>query len=423
MRSTTTNAALVFVGVLAVVLVVAAVAPLVTGGSSGSDGAPAVGSVESEQYSPDRYSFEDDPGEATVEMDSRASNRTVLLHVGARTTQRDIRPLVNVLTENGHDVNIVGDRAASGGGFPGQPPTQPGFGGGEVDIAGNLESADAFVSVGATTYRPEQVEAIEQFAADGGRVLLLTEPRQLFSPNADTADLQSALGVYTEAGYVYNLAENDRNYQRVFVEPDGSGALTEGVDRAVFEGATPVRSASDTRLLSVIDGTQLSTTRDQTDAPVLVRADNVVLGGDTDFIDPENTLRADNDALVGNLADFLVTGESPAENGQSGNETGDGEVRTVTVAPDGEAVFEPQVVEIEPGTTVRFEWDSGGYNVNVLTQPAGGDWEGVPEVQSEGFVHEHTFETEGVYEFVSEPQRDQRMFGAVVVGDPPSSGP
>ena len=37
--------------------------------------------------------------------------------------------------------------------------------------------------------------------------------------------------------------------------------------------------------------------------------------------------------------------------------------------PDGEPVFEPQVLEIEPGTTVRFEWDSGGHNLAVVGQP------------------------------------------------------
>ena len=89
-----------------------------------------------------------------------------------------------------------------------------------------------------------------------------------------------------------------------------------------------------------------------------------------------NVQRADNNAFVGNLADFLVTGERELEN--AGNETGDdadsdgeseGEVVTVTVGPDGEPVFEPQVLEIEPGTTVRFEWDSGGHNLAVVGQP------------------------------------------------------
>ena len=39
---------------------------------------------------------------------------------------------------------------------------------------------------------------------------------------------------------------------------------------------------------------------------MLARDDGVVVVGDSDVFVPENTQRVDNDALIGNLADFLV---------------------------------------------------------------------------------------------------------------------
>jgi hypothetical protein len=71
-------------------------------------------------------------------------------------------------------------------------------------------------------------------------------------------------------------------------------------------------------VLRPVEGSELSTTRASTEAPLLVRTDGVVMVGDSDFLSPENAQRADNDALIGNLADFLVTNDRtpPGPEGQ-----------------------------------------------------------------------------------------------------------
>ena len=71
-------------------------------------------------------------------------------------------------------------------------------------------------------------------------------------------------------------------------------------------------------MLAPIEGSELSTTRSATEAPLLVRTDGVVMVGDSDFLSPENAQRADNDALIGNLADFLVSNDRtpPGPGGQ-----------------------------------------------------------------------------------------------------------
>jgi len=112
------------------------------------------------------------------------------------------------------------------------------------------------------------------------------------------------------------MVENDLNYQRVYAEPTGNSSLTAGVDRAMFETVTPVgTAAAGGGVLRPSEGSQLSTTRAATDAPVLARDGGVVVVGDSDFLVPENTQRVDNDVLVGNLADFLV------ENDRGGTRT------------------------------------------------------------------------------------------------------
>jgi hypothetical protein len=166
-------------------------------------------------------------------------------------------------------------------------------------------------------------------------VIVATEPDAAFDqPGA--VGLDSTLGVTTDPGYVYNMQENDLNYQRVYAAPTGEsdGALTEGVDRAVLPSATPVgTTVGGSDVLAPIEGSELSTTRASTEAPLLVRSDNVVMIGDSDFLSPENAQRADTDALIGNLADFLVSGGQTSPGGQraptgpqepSGNQTASG---------------------------------------------------------------------------------------------------
>jgi len=409
-----------FVVTLGLVLGAAAVAPMVIG-----DTGPSTPDIENPQYTDDDLLTDGTPGQADVTMSSDEDNNTVLIHTGRFVSERQVRPLVNALAAEGHEVRTFG--AGSAGPvrppIPGQPPRavappprQPPEEG--PSLEDRLSEADAFVSLGASGYTENDVEAIGNFTDNGGRVLLATDPDAEFSSDLGGAVLQTELGVAAEPGYVYNVAENDLNHLRVFGEPAGSGGLTEGVDRVVFETATPVTAAEEATTFRAIEGSQLSTTRADTQAAMLVRSGNVTFAGDAAFLAPENTQRADNDVLVGNIADFLVTGDREVPE-DSGDDTA---VETVAVGPGGEPTFEPQFLEVDPGTTVRFVWESDGHTVAVDERPDGADWQGVPEPQGEGFTHEHTFEVEGVYEYSSGSATDGRMRGGILVGDPPEPG-
>ncbi|PSQ28808.1 hypothetical protein BRD09_07155 [Halobacteriales archaeon SW_10_68_16] len=313
-----------FVVVLGLVVGVAALAPTVTGDTP-EQSMPA---IENPQYSDEDLIADGSPGEADVTMDAEAENQTIVIDpgiepgpdrprvpfffgsLGPETTERDVMPLVNALVENGHNVRIYTpeeNRERSG-------PPRPGSEDEQLSPVGEeLADADAFVTF-RTDYSDEALDDIETFASEDGRVLVATEPDESFEEPGG-AGLDSALGVTEQPGYVYNLEENDLNYQRIYAEPTGDAAVTEGVDRVVFPTAAPVAAAGSANgTLTPTEGAELSTTRAATDAPVLVQRGNVVMVGDTDFLVPENTQRADTDVLVGNLADFLVTNDrNPGE--------------------------------------------------------------------------------------------------------------
>ena len=89
---------------------------------------------------------------------------------------------------------------------------------------------------------------------------------------------------------------------------------------------------------------------------------------------------------------------------------------TVAVGADGGFTFDPETLEIDPGTTVLFVWEGDHHNIVVSERPDGADWEGVEDTHDDGFEHSHTFEVEGRYEYFCEPHQGQGMEGVVLVG-------
>lgn len=90
-------------------------------------------------------------------------------------------------------------------------------------------------------------------------------------------------------------------------------------------------------------------------------------------------------------------------------------VETVVVGPDGQNAFDPDTLEIEAGTTVRFTWDSSGHNVSPVSMPDDAEWDGEPSISDSGHEHEHTFEVAGRYEYVCDPHEGAGMVGELHV--------
>lgn len=84
----------------------------------------------------------------------------------------------------------------------------------------------------------------------------------------------------------------------------------------------------------------------------------------------------------------------------------------------GRMVFEPSVVKIQPGDTVKFVATDKGHNVEYI---AGMVPEGVEMVKSPlGQDVSITFDTAGAYGYKCTPHVFMGMVGLIVVGDDPN---
>ncbi|WP_256404829.1 halocyanin domain-containing protein [Haloplanus ruber] len=102
--------------------------------------------------------------------------------------------------------------------------------------------------------------------------------------------------------------------------------------------------------------------------------------------------------------------------------TGQDEV-TITVGAEGNGgafAFGPPAVQIDPGTTVVWEWNGEGGQHNVVAEE-GGDFESDLTAEA-GTTFEQTLDSEGVVKYFCQPHRALGMKGVVVVGSMPDSG-
>ncbi|GGJ15043.1 hypothetical protein GCM10008995_26080 [Halobellus salinus] len=117
---------------------------------------------------------------------------------------------------------------------------------------------------------------------------------------------------------------------------------------------------------------------------------------------------------------FLTTAAGTAVTaGAAGTATAqEGGSEEVIVGPGGDLVFEPGTddsLQILPGTTVTFTWDSDNHNIVVDSQPEGAGWEGHETIENTGFTYEHTFETLGTYEYYCAPHQTAGMVATIEV--------
>ncbi|PSQ10133.1 hypothetical protein BRC93_10570 [Halobacteriales archaeon QS_5_70_15] len=168
----------------------------------------------------------------------------------------------------------------------------------------------------AFPHSPEQVTAVESFADDGGRVVLLGEPTRvdvatgpfggsLVDVRSRLGRLGDGLGVAFGTDYLYDEVNNEGNYKRVLA--DGRGDLDDA--RAALYTATTVEAPGGERLLVTPETTRLSVQSGARRRPVAVRTGNVVAVGDTTFLTGAKPVVADNGRLARVIAAFAVGGD------------------------------------------------------------------------------------------------------------------
>jgi halocyanin-like protein len=98
--------------------------------------------------------------------------------------------------------------------------------------------------------------------------------------------------------------------------------------------------------------------------------------------------------------------------------TGQSEV-TVEVGAGQGLAFSPAAIQVDPGTTVTWEWTGEGGAHNVMDEDGNFESE---LTQEEGFTFTHTFEEEGITQYYCQPHKGVGMKGAVVVGGSSGGG-
>ena len=301
----------VFVLVVVAMTGIAATGALITADSPPT---PTDATVDHEHYTSADV-LEDaaiDRGDGEISFDS-SGEQTVLIHNAG--SPEDIEPIVDALVTHGHEVRFYG----AGGPTVVQQPAGPmietnvqsdvatdgATGSAEPSrLEAELNEVDAFMIIGtADQFEGADVDAIEQFAAGDGRVLIADDAASGFG---DSAELTSRFGLNFGNGYLYNMDENDANFQSIYAEA-GDSDLADGVDRIVVHQAVPVSAGDATPIATGLEETKHSTTREGGEYDIAVQQDNVVAVGDTELFRSLNYNRADNEVLIGNVLEFLTT--------------------------------------------------------------------------------------------------------------------
>ncbi len=268
------------------VLVISAIAPALIGGTA----PPAETNLTTSE--PEAFLPEGATGDGTVAMDRSAAGTVVMVDLshGNDISERTLGPLLSAMTDRGAEVQ-----------YHRSGPLEPA-----------LDNADALIVANPTrSYTSDELAAIDQFASRSGSVALLSDPQEnVIRPRTaatDGGDVMTRLGFYADPGYLYNLRENDLGYLNVYATPTGTTPLTAGIDRIALRSAAPVTATGGGADILRAEATR-STTRQTGAQTVAAQSGNVVLIGDTTFMQPEYATRADNNVLIGNLAEFLAGG-------------------------------------------------------------------------------------------------------------------
>lgn len=292
-----------FVGTLALVVIGAMVAGFVI-----ADTPPerSDATVENDYFTSEALleASEMTPRSGEIELDARPS-RTVLISTDG--DPNDLEPIVDALVEHGHDVRV---RGAGGSAVPitaitGTGTAQAGVSSAEDGLESELAETDALFIVGGSQLSETDHETVEEFSDAGGRVVLAADSTGTL--NSDIDGLTSRFGMALGGGYLYDMHDNDANYQRVYASGANAG-LADGVDEIVVDSAAPIRHDTGTAIATASGETKYSTTRQSGEFDVAVRNGNTVVIGDSDIATPLNYNRADNEQLLGNALEHLTAG-------------------------------------------------------------------------------------------------------------------
>jgi len=199
-----------------------------------------------------------------------------------------------------------------------------------LSLASHLHGATAFLVIAPTKkFTPEEQEAVVEFVADGGRLLLVADPTRpvqetseededewpslydIFFPTSAVPAINSLanrFGVHYFDDYLYNLENNAGNYRNVqFTNFARGHPLTQDIETLVFFASHSL--VGDGIPLVIGDGQTRSSARTGETGlvPAMLSANGRVLAlGDLTFLTPPYHTIGDNDRFLSHLADWLA---------------------------------------------------------------------------------------------------------------------
>jgi hypothetical protein len=195
------------------------------------------------------------------------------------------------------------------------------------DLVSALRPVNALVVVAPMAdYTAVEVQAVSDFVARGGRLLLIGDPTRFSFDFGDEGDalnvrldtdqiplnsLANEFDLVFNGDYLYNTVENEGNFRNIVLEQDGMSEshLTEDVERLAFYGSHSIQLGRDSQPLLTGDDNTWSSATDRPGGLALAAlggSERVLAVGDIDFLSEPYYTVFDNSRFIAHLADFLT---------------------------------------------------------------------------------------------------------------------
>lgn len=181
--------------------------------------------------------------------------------------------------------------------------------GGDI-VAKSHEATVLIIPIPSTTFSRDEIVAIKQFTAKGGRLILIGDPTRVRDVGGLNS-IASEYGVLYQQDYIYNLKTNDGNFRNViFSHFAKDNPLTDGLSNVVFQTAHSLRTSPDAGLVMGDDTTFISSSEKPGGvvAVALAGDGNALFLSDMNFLTPPYDSFDDNDHFIDNIVGFAVTG-------------------------------------------------------------------------------------------------------------------
>lgn len=252
-------------------------------------------------------------------------------------------------------------------------------------LADRLRNATALVVIAPhQSFTDQEIEAVTRFVAQGGRLLLVTDPSRyalrvefdayygeiatLSSDVAAINSLASRFGLAFADDYLYNTAEHAGNYQYVILKDFTKSPLTAGLEQVVFYAAHSI--AADEQTLITADERTTSSLSEQSGGLATMSlggGGRVLAVSDFTFMTEPYNGSADNNRLIANIADFIAAAARTYGLSDLPHFFGDDVDLILLTGEPGEMALSAAMVD--QGYALQAAFQSAGKRLHLQAQP------------------------------------------------------